>query len=98
MASGGKFIAGAIKRPGALTQKAKAAGMSVDAFARAHQHDTGVTGDEARFYLNVLRKTGPSRLAQAASKPSAPASSGSAPKFGSPAWDAKYGVKRFGRA
>lgn len=52
-----KFIASAIKRPGALTAAASAAGMSVQAFARKHQHDTGRTGDEARFYLNVLAKT-----------------------------------------
>lgn len=50
------FIQGAIKRPGALTAKAKQAGMSVAAFARKHQHDPGVTGDECRFYLNVLAK------------------------------------------
>lgn len=50
-----KFIAGAIKRPGALTAKAKAAGMSIDAFAAAHRHDKGVTGDQARFYLGVLK-------------------------------------------
>lgn len=61
------FIKGAIRRPGALTAKAKAAGMTVDQFARAHQHDKGVTGDECRFYLNVLRKSGGgSKLAQAA--------------------------------
>ena len=52
------FIKGAIKRPGALTAKAKAAGQSIEEFARAHQHDAGVTGDESRFYLNVLRKVG----------------------------------------
>lgn len=52
-----QFIAGAIKRPGALTAKAKAAGMSVYQYAVAHQHDKGVTGDECRFYLQVLRKT-----------------------------------------
>lgn len=52
-----QFIQGAIKRPGALTAKAKAAGQSVYQFAVTHQHDKGVTGDEARFYLNVLRKS-----------------------------------------
>lgn len=61
-----RFIAGAIKRPGALTAKAKAAGMSVYQFAVAHQHDSGVTGNEARFYLNVLRKAKPSPIAKAA--------------------------------
>ncbi len=50
-----KFIAGAIKRPGALTRKARAAGMSVDAYAHAHVHDKGLTGRQARFYLKVLR-------------------------------------------
>ena len=52
------IIAGAIKRPGALTAKAKVAGTSIDAFARAHQNDPGVTGSESRFYLNVLAKAG----------------------------------------
>lgn len=52
------WISQAIKRPGALTRKAKAAGMTIDAFARAHAKDTGVTGDESRFYLNVLSKRG----------------------------------------
>lgn len=61
------FIQTAIKRPGALTAKAKGAGMTVDAYARAHQHDTGLTGDQARFYLNVLRKANRRRgLAKAA--------------------------------
>jgi hypothetical protein len=50
------FIKGAIKRPGALSAAARAAGMSVSAYATKHQHDKGVTGDEARFYLNVLAK------------------------------------------
>ncbi len=53
---GEKFIQDAIKRPGALTRKAKAAGQSVAAFARAHAHDSGLTGQQARFYLNVLKK------------------------------------------
>lgn len=66
MANSSQFIQGAISRPGALTAKAKAAGMSVYAFAQAHQHDKGVTGDEARFYLNVLRKAKPSPIAKAA--------------------------------
>ena len=52
------FIQGAINRPGALTAKTKAAGMSIDALARAHRCDPGVTGSESRFYLNVLAKAG----------------------------------------
>lgn len=64
------FIKGAIKRPGALTAKAKAAGMTVDAFARAHQHDPGLTGQQARFYLFTLKPAGRKRssLASAATK------------------------------
>ena len=50
------FIQKAIKRPGALTAKAKAAGQSVAAFAASHEHAKGVTGQEARFYNHVLRK------------------------------------------
>lgn len=51
-----KFIQKAIKRPGALTAKAKAAGMSILAYAQKHMHDSGQAGDESRFYLHVLRK------------------------------------------
>lgn len=50
------FIQDAIKRPGALTAKANAAGQSVSEFAASKQHASGVTGDEARFYNNVLKK------------------------------------------
>ena len=51
------FIQAAIKHPGALTMKAKAAGMSIDAYAHAHEHDPGQTGKQARFYLYVLAKS-----------------------------------------
>lgn len=52
------FIARAIKRPGALTRKAKAAGMGVQEFASAHAGDKGLTGEQARFaqVLNKVRK------------------------------------------
>ena len=46
----------AIKRPGALTKKAKAAGMSIVAFATKHQHDGTLTGQQSRFFLQVLHK------------------------------------------
>lgn len=49
-----KFIQRAIKHPGALTRKAKAAGMSPMAFAAKHKHDSGQTGRQARFAM-VLR-------------------------------------------
>lgn len=60
MANGGRtnFIAGAIKRPGALTRKARAAGMGVQSFAHAHEHDSGLTGQQARFAL-LLNKVRP---------------------------------------
>lgn len=48
------FIAKAIKHPGALTKKADAAGETPEAFAAKHKHDSGKTGDEARFLINVL--------------------------------------------
>lgn len=44
-----------VKRPGALTRKAKAAGMSVRAYARKHYHDPGRTGKQARFAI-IARK------------------------------------------
>ncbi len=40
-----------VKRPGAATAKAKAAGMSVDQWARKHKNDPGRTGKQARFVL-----------------------------------------------
>lgn len=38
-----------VKRPGALTAKAKSAGEGVQEFASEHYHDSGLTGKEARF-------------------------------------------------
>ena len=35
---------------------------------------------------------------KAAAAPKAAASGAAKPKFGSPQWDAKYGVKKFGKA
>lgn len=55
LAKGGAFIKKAIKRPGALTQKADAAGESVSGFAAKHEHDAGLTGNQARFYEGVLK-------------------------------------------
>jgi hypothetical protein len=45
-----------MKHPGALTRKAKAAGMSIDEFAGKHLHDHDDTGVQARLYINVLKK------------------------------------------
>lgn len=52
------FIQGAIKRPGAFSAKAKAAGMSTQAYAEKEKHAPGRLGDEARFDL-VLSKVRP---------------------------------------
>lgn len=49
------FIQDAIKRPGALTRKAQKSGMSVSAYAQKHKHDSGLTGQQARFAL-VLKQ------------------------------------------
>lgn len=47
------FIASAIKRPGALTRKAKAAGESTSAFAQAHKGDKSRTGRQARLAITL---------------------------------------------
>ena len=47
--AGKKWMSSAVKRPGAATRKAKAAGMTVQEWATAHQHDSGLTGQQARF-------------------------------------------------
>ena len=52
---GRKWIQKAIKRPGALTRKAKAAGMSVQAFARAKRKAPGLLGKQARLALTLKR-------------------------------------------
>jgi hypothetical protein len=46
----------AIKRPGALSKKAKKANMTVLAFSKKHINDGNtLTGRQSRFYLNTLR-------------------------------------------
>lgn len=50
-----RWMQGAVKRPGALTAKAKRAGMTPMAYARAHQHDKGLTGQQARFAINAQK-------------------------------------------
>lgn len=64
-----KFIKRAIKRPGALTAKAKRAGMSTLAYARSMlkkgRKAAGRTWYQAHLYVNVLRKLPkPSRTAR----------------------------------
>lgn len=53
-----KWIAGAVKHPGALRKAAKSAGMSTMEYASKHAHDSGKTGARARLALTFskLRK------------------------------------------
>ena len=48
-----KWISKAIKRPGALARKAKAAGMGTMAFARARKGAKGLTGRQARLAVTL---------------------------------------------
>ena len=48
-----KWIAGAIKHPGALTKKAHAAGESPMGFARSHKGSVGTTGKQSRLALTL---------------------------------------------
>lgn len=52
---GRKWISKAIKRPGAFTRKAKAAGMPVQAYARKKRHADGRTGKQARLALTLKK-------------------------------------------
>ena len=49
------WIAGAIKHPGAETAAAKKAGMSVQAYAKKHQHDSGKAGKRARLAMTLKK-------------------------------------------
>lgn len=54
--SGGKrWISRAIKRPGAFTRKAKAAGMTVQAYARKMRGAGGRTGKQARLAITLAK-------------------------------------------
>jgi len=55
MARKKRWIKGAIKRPGALRAKAKRAGMSTRAYARAHKGSKGRTGRQARLALTLMK-------------------------------------------
>lgn len=52
---------GAVKRKGALTRKAKRAGMSPMAYARKHYRDSGLTGEQSRYAVNAQKRTGKKR-------------------------------------
>ena len=50
-----KWIASAVKHPGAATAAAKREGLSVQAWARKHAHDPGVAGKRARLALQFKK-------------------------------------------
>lgn len=50
-----RWIQKAIKRPGALRRKAERAGQTTTEFARAHQHDKGRTGKQARLAITLKK-------------------------------------------
>lgn len=52
------FIKAAIKHPGAERAAAKRAGMSTMAYAKAHAHDSGISGYRSRLAITLskLRK------------------------------------------
>ncbi len=47
------WIAGAVKRPGAMTAAAKRAGLSNSEYESKHKHDSGHSGQMARFALSM---------------------------------------------
>jgi hypothetical protein len=50
-----KWIAGAIKHPGAEKKAAAAAGMSTHAYMEKHKGDSGTAGKRARLGLTLSR-------------------------------------------
>ena len=50
-----KWIAGAIKHPGAEKKAAAAAGMSTQAYMEKHKGDSGTSGRRARLGLTLSR-------------------------------------------
>ena len=65
-----KWMQKAVKRPGALTKKAEAAGESPMAFAESHAHAPGLTGQQARFALIAQNKSVPKERGAAGGKKS----------------------------
>lgn len=50
-----QWIKGSVKRPGALGRRAKTAGISIAEYAQKHRHNSGLAGQQSRWYLNVRR-------------------------------------------
>lgn len=47
------WIQGAIKHPGAMTRAAKREGVSNSTYEQEHKHDSGHSGQMARFALTL---------------------------------------------
>lgn len=107
----GNWIAGAIGKPGALHEDLGIPqGQKIPAGRlAAAAKQKGVVGQRARLAQTLeglhhgsskSKKPRKSRIKHAATLAVTgnvkAAESASKPKFGSPAWDAKYGIKRFG--
>lgn len=60
MANQPHWMQGAVKRPGAFTAKARAAGKSVPEFAREKAHAPGTLGREARL-AEIFERAGKGR-------------------------------------
>ena len=50
-----RWIAAAIKKPGALTKSAKKAGESPMEYAKEHADATGVTGQRSRLAMTLMK-------------------------------------------
>ena len=48
-----KWIAKAIKHPGAMTAAAKREGVSNSKYEQEHEHDSGKAGDRARLAITL---------------------------------------------
>jgi hypothetical protein len=53
-----KWIAGAIKHPGAFKRKAQAAGMSTSSYAQKEEGAPGILGRQARLAITLGRMRG----------------------------------------
>lgn len=62
--AGERWIAKAIKRPGALTAMAKRAGQTTKQFARAHAKAKGTVGKMARLAITLAKLPRPSKAAR----------------------------------
>jgi hypothetical protein len=63
-----KWMQSAVKHPGASTAAAKREGVSLGAWAREHEHDSGRTGKRARLAI-IFRAQAKKRKGKSRSEP-----------------------------